>query len=78
MTLADGLSFQAIGLSGKRMTSLPEVLAATALLASETKKKNAGRGNNCLGPTFCCDMNGIQGTILANKYQGGQITEYTL
>jgi hypothetical protein len=78
MALAGGLSLQAVKFSGKEMASLLVSCCSHSLTGIRGRKVNTGRGNNCQGPTFCSDSNVIQGTLLADKCQDGQIPEHAL
>jgi hypothetical protein len=78
MALANDLSFQAVGLSDKGMASLPVSSHSHSPISMRGRNANAGRGNNCLGPTFCCNFNEIEKTILVDKCQDGQIPECAL
>jgi hypothetical protein len=54
MTLAGGLSLQAVGFNGKGMASLPASSCSHSLAGIRGRKANTGRGDNCQGSTFGC------------------------
>jgi hypothetical protein len=43
------------------MTSFPVSSHSHSLASIRGRKADAGRGNNCLGPTFCFDFNETKG-----------------